>query len=288
MVYEVLLSTKKSIGDKIKSPFFGTLIIVFLIHNWRLLYAPFHFPDNYSLEEKIKYISAFLDGWSLLYKLGTSILWTMLALVLSYFLLALSRYLHNLYRNRLIPYINSISSFNENVPKEYYENVVKDRDQFIEWHEKLKLSKIELEKEIEDVRRNYDSKVVDFNNLNSRMAEIRIELGKKEKELDAELKKTKKIEYVDSKHIDINIFEIFLNNILYWQNRDEVEKRKIYELFKLAFTSQLWDKKILFGNDILNELISKALLDTGYNLTPLGRFFYENMENSRFKLIPNL
>lgn len=82
---------------KIRNPFIGTIISVWLIHNWRIPFALFNFDDDCTMQDKINYIADYFgkqDFWS---ELGEIIFYSFLILVFTFLLMAISRFLTDSY-----------------------------------------------------------------------------------------------------------------------------------------------------------------------------------------------
>ncbi|MDZ4821869.1 MAG: hypothetical protein SH856_00230 [Flavobacteriales bacterium] len=82
MVSEVWDSTKDYIKSKFGNPFFGTLIIVWLIWNWRLWFGLFTFDEDTLQEGKLKYISDYFTKDNFFSNLSITILLTFAAVPL--------------------------------------------------------------------------------------------------------------------------------------------------------------------------------------------------------------
>jgi len=125
MIQDFLLSFKDNIKQKTTNPFFGTLIIVWSIHNWELLYSLFNFKESITLDNRIIYIRQFLSSIPFLENLGLCIFITIIVLIITYFLLNLSRLIVNFYEKKITPYIFKITDSSSIVLKSEYEKLEK-------------------------------------------------------------------------------------------------------------------------------------------------------------------
>ena len=123
MIQDFLLSFKDNIKQKTTNPFFGTLIIVWSIHNWELLYSLFNFKESITLDNRIIYIRQFLSSIPFLENLGLCIFITIIVLIITYFLLNLSRLIVNFYEKKITPYIFKITDSSSIVLKSEYEKL---------------------------------------------------------------------------------------------------------------------------------------------------------------------
>jgi len=109
MVKEAWDSFKENIKDRITNPFLGTFIIVWIAHNWKIVYAFFNFDKESKLENRIKYFNDYWASKSFFWNLIYVALITIGILIITYLFLAISRYLANLFENVIIPNIQRMS-----------------------------------------------------------------------------------------------------------------------------------------------------------------------------------
>ena len=110
MIGNALTSFFDNLSTKTKNPFLGTFTIVWLCRNWELVFALFNFDDSYTLESKITFLSERIKYETFWSELGWNIFWTFLVLILTYFLINITRYITNLFENRITPWIYRISA----------------------------------------------------------------------------------------------------------------------------------------------------------------------------------
>lgn len=53
MIEDLFVSFKENIKGKTTNPFFGTLILVWIFHNWRLIYSIFNFDTSSNLDTSV-------------------------------------------------------------------------------------------------------------------------------------------------------------------------------------------------------------------------------------------
>jgi hypothetical protein len=97
-----IFSTYRS---KVRNPFFGTLITVCIVRNWRIVYAVLNFDSQFSMIDKINYLNDYFSNKIFWCESLTNILYSFLILFLSYILLALARLLTDSYYKILEPWI---------------------------------------------------------------------------------------------------------------------------------------------------------------------------------------
>jgi len=128
MIKDFLISFKDNFKEKTRNPFLGTYLIVWLIRNWELVYSLFNFDNNLKLVDKIDFIKDFYTKNEFLINLWTNVYWSFGLLILTYFLLNISRLITNLSEKKLTPWIYKITDSNSIVLKIEYNRIRSDRD----------------------------------------------------------------------------------------------------------------------------------------------------------------
>lgn len=128
MVQEIFLSFKDSVRDRIKNPFLGTLTIVWLVDNWRLVYGVFSFDDSFGFTERINYISNYFESNPLIEGLFYNCGYTFGILIITYILLNISRLIVNYSERQVKPWIFKITDRSSVVLMEDYKKLEKERD----------------------------------------------------------------------------------------------------------------------------------------------------------------
>lgn len=105
MLKEAWDSFKDNIKERITNPFLGTFVLVWIVHNWKVVYAFFFFDKEYNLEKKIKFFKDYWADKSFIWNLVVVAIIAIAILILTYLFLGLSRYLSNMYENLLVPQI---------------------------------------------------------------------------------------------------------------------------------------------------------------------------------------
>jgi len=125
MIKEAFDSVKDYLKTRTTNPFFGSLIVVWIIKNWRLLYGVINFDTGTKLNEKLFYISHFYTERSFLGNLSLCIFVTFIVLIVSYVLINLSRLIVNFFDNIVTPIIYRITDKNSIVLKSEYDSMVR-------------------------------------------------------------------------------------------------------------------------------------------------------------------
>jgi hypothetical protein len=112
-------SLKDNIKERISNPFLGTFVLVWVIHNWQIVYAFFFFDKDYQLKSKIEYFNNYWSSRNFISNLFYVAFITIIVLSITYLFLAISRYLANNFENRLIPFVSKMSKGNIYTEEQY-------------------------------------------------------------------------------------------------------------------------------------------------------------------------
>jgi hypothetical protein len=148
MIKDLLVSFKDNIKSKSSNPFLGTYAIVWCVRNWKLVYSFFFFDAKTTLDQKIKILSSYYTFETFISDLLWNILWALSALILSYSLINLSRFIVNLFEQRLTPFIYKITDSGSIVLKEKYDRLKSDKQELEIKLERERDSKGKMQKEI--------------------------------------------------------------------------------------------------------------------------------------------
>lgn len=105
MVKDVWESFKDNFKERVTNPFLGTFTLVWIVHNWRVVYAFFYFDKDWKLQAKIEYFTKYWEDRSFMWNLICVALITLGILIITHLFLAISRWMLNYYENVLIPLI---------------------------------------------------------------------------------------------------------------------------------------------------------------------------------------
>ncbi len=132
---EVINSFFSNIKDKFTNPFFGTLIIVLIIHHWELWYAILNFDDGFNLNQKIefieKYISENLTFQSFLWDIAQAFIY----MFIGYLIVVFTRSMVLWVEFGLMPLITGKVVNKNVVRRSEYEEVVKEREEYFDQYE---------------------------------------------------------------------------------------------------------------------------------------------------------
>lgn len=109
MVKDTLNSMLDNIKERTTNPFLGTFVIVWVIKNWKLVYSLFYFDSAFTLPKRLTYIETYFNEKSFWCNMLGVIGYTLIVLLLTYILLALSRLLTEFYDKVIVPQIAKIT-----------------------------------------------------------------------------------------------------------------------------------------------------------------------------------
>jgi len=149
MISDLIVSFKENLKSKTTNPFFGTLIVVWIIHNWRLLYTFFNFPKEAGLGDRIRFLASYLDTSAFLRNLLICIGTSILVLILTYLLLNMSRLIVNFYEKVITPWVYKITDQSSVVLKSDYNLMIEERNKIEQKYEMEHESRLKLQNEVE-------------------------------------------------------------------------------------------------------------------------------------------
>ncbi len=155
MFNDAIESFKENIKQKTTNPFLGTLLVVWIIHNWELLYSVFNFDYNTNLQARINFISKYMSGWQFTKDLAFCAIISLGVLVATYLLLGAGRFLANLYDDVVIPWLQKITNINKVVTRENHERVIRYVDELEEKLAKEKIRRQDLETRLEEAEKKF-------------------------------------------------------------------------------------------------------------------------------------
>ena len=112
MILDSVSSFIENLKSKVSNPFFGTLIAVWTVRNWKLIYGLFIFDEDCLMSDKFEFVSNHFKDKNIFSELWINIIITFGLLILGYTLLIISRFLANLVEHRITPNINRVAASN--------------------------------------------------------------------------------------------------------------------------------------------------------------------------------
>lgn len=270
MLLEFWSSFRDNFRQKSRNPFFGTLIIVWVVKNWKLVYALFYFDSTYTLAKRIEYIEVYYKNtdffWNLMYCLWL----TVLSLIGSYLLLNISRLIINLYEKKLTPWIYKLTDKNTVVLKTDYDKLKTQFTSLSKRYDDEKKKRIDLANENEELEKKNALFQDEINGLLLRLS------NEEKADLTAELSIDNLVENQDQVHVyektnkffeviykDLGFRNSFKKLIIANSEKGYIEYSDISDT-KHKIQNETF-KDFIFENEILKPINKSA-----YNFSELG------------------
>lgn len=257
MLKNTINSFTDNINQKLKNPFLGTFIIVWVIRNWEFIYSLFYFDSKLSLDGRVTKIKAFFTEYGILEVL-TTIGLTFLILIITYILLNLSRLIVNFFDKTITPKVYEISDKSNVVVKTTHNEA---------------LDKIEqLESKVQSER------------------ELRLKTQTENEELENRIK-----ELIDSKTDSKKTNENSPSKVVSAKTKllsDKLIKEKKVDLFEDVAADILNGNSILKAQKHIREFTTLGLIKPGghqggnkylFSLTQSGNDIHENLILEKLK-----
>jgi hypothetical protein len=132
---EVLNSFFNNIKDKLTNPFFGTLIIVLVIHHWELWYTVFNFDPDCILNDKVIFITNYVKTNLTFWVITHDILQAIFLMLLGYLIIIGTRSLVIWIEFGLMPSITGRIVNKDVVRRSEYDDAVKERENYFDQYE---------------------------------------------------------------------------------------------------------------------------------------------------------
>lgn len=212
---EAISSILETAKERVRNPFFGTLILVWLFRNWIIVFAIFNFDKSHTLDFKIDFIGDYYSNklfWGIFFN---NICLALLLMISSYAFIVLTRMIVNIVDHRITPFLNSktVSKLVVNttrfelVKKQRDENfvrLVESQDATVELEQKLFLMKNDKDKgeltilqkdiEIQNNKETIAKYTSDFEEKHLQITELSKEISKLN-----QLQRDLKLEFSDTK-----------------------------------------------------------------------------------------
>jgi hypothetical protein len=167
MLKDTLNSVLDNIKERTTNPFLGTLLVIWTIRNWSLVYALFTFNPSSNLHSRLSYIQQHFDHQSFYCNMLMSIGITMVVLLVTYIFLAISRLLTDSYDKLLLPQIAKVTDKSSVVLKSEY-TALQEAFKLLEGRlEEERLAKVSAQKERDSTEERLIAALSNLNIQNS-------------------------------------------------------------------------------------------------------------------------
>lgn len=264
---EVVNSFFSNIKDKLTNPYFGTLIVVLIIHHWELIFGIFNFDEGFTLDKKIE----FVKNYSLNNITWKSFLWDALQalfyMLIGYLIVVLTRSIVLFIEFGLMPFITG-KIVNKNVVRRTeYEEVVKEREQYFDQYE-------EQRENVRNFSRTIDAQTEQIKEKDKNLLEQSNSISKALKELDLSQKRLAKS--VDENNERSKIIERLENSIAQHDNLSKFCSKKLMEFRNLFFGKEnesFYSSVDKFPPQIINKVNQLKKANDWNEFLQLGDFY---------------
>ncbi|MBB4802435.1 hypothetical protein HNP37_002508 [Flavobacterium nitrogenifigens] len=300
---EVINSFFSNIKDKLTNPFFGTLIIVLLIHHWQLWYAVFNFDNDCTLNDKIVFIRNYATVNLTFWKILSDVLHAILLMLLGYLIIIATRSLVLYIEFGLMPSITGRIVNKDVVRRSEYDDVVKEREQYFDQYEEqrknVRLFSKTIDEQTEQIKLKDNDLLKQSEIISNSIKDLDYTKKKLTTEQDDKIKLSDQIKHLnnsldqlqkdyDVKTKQVQIFDDFFDgeNTSFYYSPEKFPPtiiNKVRELKSegkwLTFLSlvRFFHNGGSIGGEALSEMIDKGIAferGSRQDLTPLGEIIW--------------
>ncbi|WP_439553963.1 hypothetical protein [Flavobacterium macrobrachii] len=192
---EVINSFFSNIKDKLTNPYFGTLILVLIIHHWELWYTLFNFDDDCTLQDKITFVREYLENNLTFRMFMWDVFQSIILMFLGYLIIVGTRSLAMWVEFGLMPLITGKIVNKNVVRRSEYDDVVKEREEYFDQYE-------EQRKNVRAFSKTIDEQTEQIKIKDENLLEQSKTISQTVKELDLTKKKLEKSQSEHEKSIN--------------------------------------------------------------------------------------
>lgn len=268
MIKDLLVSFKDNIKAKTTNPFFGTLIVVWIIHNYKFVYTVFNFRASTGLDDRLTFIGTYLESDKFLPNLIWCIGYAILVLLATYILMNFSRLIVYFFDKKITPWIKKITDSKSIVSKDEYER------------QKLEFERVQYRFDQEHEARL--KLLTDYEKLDEKYKNI-LEANSilAEKLNEEEVKGKKSIEEDEVKLMSDKASVLFDKFKPYLNDKEIVKQFKdlSLEILKANWVSSGHNFNKLLVKGLVQVQSKSELEGVKYNFTPKGETFLELLDH---------
>lgn len=301
---EVINSFFSNIKDKLTNPFFGTLILVLIIHHWKLWYVAFNFDSDCTVDDKL----LFINNYILINLTLKSFLWdifhSIFYMFIGYLMIILTRSLVLWVEFWLMPFITGKIINKSVIRKSEYDDVVKEREQYFDLYEaqrkNVRLFSKTIDEQTEQIKQKDQDLLIQSETISKTVRELDLTKNYLDQSQNENVNITSKIKQLDSslkqlqKDYDIKLEKIEKYEHLFFDEENkpfyasiekfppevlnkvtELKKEKKWERFMTL--GRFFETGGSMGGEVLTEMIEKSVAferGSHEDLTPLGKVIW--------------
>jgi hypothetical protein len=159
---EIINSFFTNIKDKLTNPFFGTLILVLIIHHWELWFSIFNFDNDCTLNDKVIFIKTYIENNLTISLFTWNIVLAIIFMFIGYLVIVGTRSLVMWVEFWLMPLITGKIVNKNVVRKSEFDEVVKEREEYFDQYEEQRKNVRYFSKTIDDQTEQIKQKDINF------------------------------------------------------------------------------------------------------------------------------
>jgi hypothetical protein len=181
---EIINSFFNNIKEKLTNPFFGTLILVLIVHHWQLWYTVFNFDQEFKLVNKVNFIKAYAKGHLGFWNLMLDVLLAMVYMLLGYLIIVATRSLVLWVEHSLMPFLTGKIVSKNIVTRSEYDTVVKEREEYFDQYEEQRKNVRNFSKTIDEQTEQIKKKDFDLLKQSETISDTVRELDRNKKKVE--------------------------------------------------------------------------------------------------------
>jgi hypothetical protein len=301
---EVINSFFSNIKDKLSNPYFGTLILVLLIHHWQLWYTVFNFDSDCSQADKVLFIQNYANANLSFWPFAYDVVLAAGYMLLGYLIIVATRSLVMWVEFWLMPFITGKVVNKNVVRKSDYDEVVKEREEYFDQYEEqrknLRVFSKTIDEQTEQIKQKDDDilkqsetfskSIGELDSTNKNLANTQAEnkdLAIQIKNLNNSIEELKEDQNLKERKLK-TYSELFFDqkNKPFYSSTDkfppeviekvqELKKENLWQLFLRL--GNFFENGGTLGGEVLSIMIEKGVAferEIREDFTPLGRIIW--------------
>lgn len=301
---EIINSFFTNIKDKLTNPFFGTLILVLIIHHWELWYSVFNFDTDCTLEDKIRIIKTYAENNLTFTLLMWNVFEAVIFMFIGYLVVLGTRSLVMWIEFGIMPLITGKIVNKKVVRKSEFDDVVKEREEYFDQYEEQRKNvrifsktideqteQIKLKdenllkqssaiskslKELEITNKYFDDLKSEHKNQIQKTNELNASFNNLQKENEIKIKQVaifKSLFFSEESKLFYSTIDKFPPEIL--NKVKELKNENKWKTF--IHVGNFFENGGSMGGDALTEMIEKGISfdrDSREDFTPIGKIIW--------------
>lgn len=297
---EIINSFFTNIKDKLTNPFFGTLILVLIIHHWELWYSVFNFDTDCTLEDKIRIIKTYAENNLTFKLLMYNVFQAIIFMFIGYLIVLGTRSLVMWIEFGIMPFITGKIVNKNVVRKSEFDDVVKEREEYFDQYEEqrknVRIFSKTIDEQTEQIKQKDENLLKQSSAISNSLKELEITNKhfdnlksenktqiQKTNELKASFNNLQKENEIKIKQVEIFRRLFFSDESESFYSTNDKFPPEILNKVKELKNEYKWETFIRVGNffehggtmgsEALTDMIEKGIAferDSEENFTPIG------------------